>query len=369
MEKQTPGQARDAMRQDPPLRAGDGRLTLTVGVLLAAAAIVGLVAVLRVDNWGDRGSGLSERFEFTLAGVAEVDPDLVVYAETARIAVPLGSVRAIATDDAGLFFIAGDRAIQGFQPDGTPAMRIDVPGEPASIAVAGDGDSYPGRIYAGIGARVQVYAADGEAIDTWSEGLDEDSLLTSLAVFEDSVLAADAGNRVVVRWDADGRLITVIGRPDPDRNVQGFILPGGDFAVAVHRDAIVRVTNPGARRIEAYTLDGEFLAHWGHASPAIDGFFGCCNPSHLAMLADGRFVTAEKGIPRVKVYSPEGEFESVVATPRQLSPRLVSGRAVRDQQTQAVRGVVADTAGRVLVLDAHQRSVRIFERKGALDDE
>ena len=34
-------------------------------------------------------------------------------------------------------------------------------------------------------------------------------------------------------------------------------------------------------------------------------FFGCCNPAQLAVLPDGRFVTAEKGIPRVKIYSRE----------------------------------------------------------------
>jgi hypothetical protein len=77
-------------------------------------------------------------------------------------------------------------------------------------------------------------------------------------------------------------------------------------------------STPGARRIEAFTLDGDLLGHWGEASSRIEGFFGCCNPSHLAVLADGRFVTSEKGVPRVKIYSAQGEFESVIAAPRIL---------------------------------------------------
>jgi len=35
---------------------------------------------------------------------------------------------------------------------------------------------------------------------------------------------------------------------------------------------------------------------WGKRSGIAD-FFGCCNPAHLALLPDGRFVTSGKGIP------------------------------------------------------------------------
>jgi hypothetical protein len=359
----------DEAREEPGRRQGIGGLSAVIALLLAGVAVIGLVSVLRVDNWGDRGSGLSERFEFTLDGVTAIDPELVAYAETGRVSIPLRSVQAIAAVPEGGFLVAGDGAIQGFQADGSPSLRIAVAGEPTCVAVAGDDHSHPGRIYAGLGTRVAVYAPDGEAVDSWSEGLDEESVLTSLAVFEDSVLAADAGNRVVVRWDSTGRLVTVIGRPDPDRNIGGFVIPSRHFDLAVHRDGILRVANPGARRIEAYTLDGDSLGHWGEASSGIEGFFGCCNPSHFTMLADGRFVTVEKGIPRVKVYSAEGEFQSVVATPHQLSPRLVAGRAVRDDHTLAVFGVAADAAGRVLLLDPGQRSVRIFEPTGVSDDD
>ena len=55
------------------------------------------------------------------------------------------------------------------------------------------------------------------------------------------------------------------------------------------------------------------------------------------MLPDGRFVTAEKGIPRIKVYSPRGEFECVVAGPKQM-------KAV-------AADLAADRRGRILALD------------------
>ena len=60
--------------------------------------------------------------------------------------------------------------------------------------------------------------------------------------------------------------------------------------------------NPGRHKIEAYTFDGELETSWGTPATTIGGFSGCCNPTHIAMLPDGSFVTSEKGLARVKVY-------------------------------------------------------------------
>lgn len=362
------GKTRTVQRGELRRPPGVGGMSGVLAVLLAATAVIGLVAVLRVDNWGERGSGLSERFEFSFEELLTVDPELVGYRETGQVEVPLSSVRALAAVPGGGWLVAGEGAILGFDAQGASTVRITVTGEPTCLAVAGEDHAYPGRIFAGMPSGVERFAPGGESQGTWSAGLDENSLLTSLTVFEDSVLGADAGNRVVLHWDAEGQLLSVIGRPDPSRNVRGFTVPSGFFDVAMFADGVLRVANPGARRIEAYTLEGDFLGEWGEASAAIEGFFGCCNPSHFAILSDGRFVTAEKGIPRVKLYSDQGQLETVVATPEQLSPRLLAGRAVREDQTIAVLGVAADAADRILVLDAIQRSVRIFEPRGGSSD-
>ena len=91
-------------------------------------------------------------------------------------------------------------------------------------------------------------------------------------------------------------------------------------------------------------------------------FFGCCNPAHFAILPDGRFVTSEKGIPRIKVYSAQGQFECVVAGPEQLA---VDSRQLSDPRLAAdkrVFDVAVDSRGRVLVLDPQARSVRVYVR-------
>ena len=342
---------------------------VAIWAIVLGMALIAAMVVFRVDTWGDRGSGLSPRFEFDVSELVAVDPDLVSHSETAQVPVGMQSVQAIAATSDGRFLVAGDRAVQIFQADGTMAQAFSVPDEPRCLAVAGDDHDFPGRIYVGLASRVEVFDASGQPIATWSEGLDQNTLLTSLAVFEDNVLAADAGNRVVVRWDATGRLLGTIGEPDAQRGIDGFVIPSEHFDIVVPTDGVLRVVNPGAQRIEAFTLDGSPLGHWGEASARIEGFFGCCNPSHLTVLADGRFVTSEKGLPRVKLYSPQGEFESVIAATALLTNRG-GGPEIRDEHSSRTFGVAADSTGRVLVLDPNTRQVRIFEplESGAVGD-
>ena len=83
----------------------------------------------------------------------------------------------------------------------------------------------------------------------------------------------------------------------------------------------------------------------------IEGFCGCCNPTNIALLADGKIVTSEKGLPRVKVYRPDGTLESVIAGPEAFASRVVG------------LDLAVDAAERVMVLDPAAKTVRSFERR------
>jgi hypothetical protein len=83
--------------------------------------------------------------------------------------------------------------------------------------------------------------------------------------------------------------------------------------VKLGKDGLLRVNNPGRHRVEIYTAEGDLELSWGKATVGIEGFCGCCNPTALGLLADGRCITCEKGLPRVKVIRQRGAFECVVA--------------------------------------------------------
>jgi len=344
--------------------AASGRMaagTLMVGVVLTVLVVVAAVAVFRVDTWGERGDKLPDRFKYDIDEYTTVDPSLVRYKETAKFSVGMDNVGAIAVGPDDRVYVAGDRSVHVFDGKGEKLRAIDVGQQPSCLAVGSPEHETPGRMCVGAGDRIELYDSSGEPDGVWDQGLDEKSVLTSIAVADEDVFVADAGNRVVLRYNARGELVGRIGEPDPERDSRTFVIPSPYFDVAVTGSDVVCVVNPGARRIEAYTFDGAWLGQWGKASAEIDGFFGCCNPANFAVLADGRFVTVEKGLPRIKVYSRKGDFECVVAEPRVLASRGNVGDEIRDDHQVKVFDVATDSSGRILVLDPTNRTVRVFE--------
>ena len=256
--------------------------------------------------------------------------------------------------------MAGDKAVHVFDADGTETIG-NRPGRPADV---------PGRrrragFYVGVGTHVEVHGPDGKRIARWDD-LGDRAVLTSIAADEDDVFVADAGDKIVLRYDTSGKLLGRIGGRDAEKGIPGFVIPSPYFDLAVAPDGLLRVVNPGNHRIETFTPEGHYetpLA-WGKPGLAIEGFCGCCNPVNIAILADGRIVTAEKGIPRVKVYSGDGRFECVVAGPEQLAPTDSITEETRDEYKLLAVDLAVDSRQRVLVLDPAAHSVRIFEHEG-----
>jgi hypothetical protein len=199
------------------------------------------------------------------------------------------------------------------------------------------------------------------------ESLGERALLTGLAVKDDDVFVADAGNRIVLHYDSEGTLINKIGEKDERRNIPGFFIPTPYFDLTIAPDGLLRVVNPGNHKIEAYTYDGDLELSWGKFSGTIEGFCGCCNPVSIAILPDESFVTVEKGLIRAKIYDPYGQFVGVVAGPDELG---VAGPVKICQFPEQCQcggfDVAVDAKGRIFVLDTIKNVVRVFSRKDAI---
>ncbi len=345
--------------------------SITVGRLLIAAtlfiaAIVGTYALVRVVPQTGRRNELPPAFSLDLKDKFSVDPSLIRFTQTAEIAAGLEEVRALAVGPENRIYVAGDRAIAIFQPDGTPHTDIAVKGQPRCLAVGGNGWKDPGSLYVGTDQGIEVFSPNGEALDAWPAVSDK-SRITSIAIAKESVYAADAGEKVVLRYSPEGELVGRIGRPDPEREMPGFIIPSHSFDVAIGPDDELYAVNPGARRVQSYTPDGELDSFWGTSNASIEGFFGCCNPAHLAVLPDGRFVTSEKGIPRIKIYTPLGEFDSVVAGPTELGLHETAAGDARTSKANRIYDIATDRLGHVLVLDPVGRCVRVFSPTGKPD--
>jgi hypothetical protein len=195
-------------------------------------------------------------------------------------------------------------------------------------------------------------ASDAQAEERIA-GFDARSVLTALTVTGTHVFLADAGNRIVHKISRDGKTTGRIGDKDERTGAPGFKVPSPYFDLLIDDAGLLRIVNPGRLCVDAYTTDGlyEEPLTWGQAGTRIQDLIGCCNPTHIAQLPDGRFVTAEKGVPRVKTYSRDGEFLGVVVGPEAFGNK--NGPA----------DLACDSKGRIYVLDAMRKTIHVFAEK------
>ncbi|MFW6125226.1 MAG: hypothetical protein ACOC46_03690 [Pirellulales bacterium] len=344
--------------------AGSTRTTLTlIAALVALALGAAGIAVFTAAPYGEKGSGLDRRFDYDLPA-GPIDPALIGYEQVATLRLAMRKPRAIA---AGLrrIYVAGDRAVHILDRHGTVQKEIPLDAEPTAVTVTPSPSAPVARsiacLYVALGNRIVVFTPDGQQRATWPPAGDR-AIFTSIAAGEDNVYVADAGHKVVRRYDGEGKRLGEIGRYDREAGIRGFVIPSPYFDVALGADGLLRAVNPGGHRIEVYTPDGrlERPLIWGRAGSAVDRFCGCCNPVAIGLMPEGRIVTAEKGIPRVKVYSASGELESVVAGPALLSPRPSRMEETRQPHQLPALDVAVDAVGRILVLDPAARMIRVF---------
>jgi len=326
------------------------------------AGLIGLGGVIGVTAFRATRKNSEKISEDPLQEYSAVDPALIKYREAGKIQLSPRPVQAVAVGPEDRIYIASAHTIQIFSKDAEYLKSFRVSDQPGCLTVTSDGS-----VYAGMRDHLEVYDAKGAIKARW-DSLGQNAVLTSITVWDDNVFVADAGNRLVIRYqskslDTNGKLVRVIGKHDPNKDVPGFSVPSPYFDLKVSPDGLLRVANPGQHRVEAYTFDGNFEFAWGNPAIGIDGFCGCCNPVNFSILPDGSFVTCEKGVPRVKIYDAKGNFESVVAGADSFveNNRLCLAEGSQYCKTGGL-DVTSDSKGRVLVMDPVEKAVRIFER-------
>jgi hypothetical protein len=308
-----------------------------------------------------RGAGAGKDpnpFAYNVERLRKTDPKLIHYEEVGRFTGPNTEPRRMVIGPDDRVYIAGGNAVSVLDRDGGRLMEVGLGTAARCVAVAGDG-----TIYTGVRDHVEVFDAKGKRLATW-DSPGKRTWFTGLAVGENDVFAGDAGNRVVLRYDKSGKLVGRIGEKNKERNIPGLIMPSPYLDVKLARDGLLRVNDSGRHRVEAYTPTGDLEFSWGKPSNAIEGFCGCCNPIGLALLPDGCCVTCEKGLPRVKVYSPEGEFESVVAGAESFVENA-NATFVKGTEDCRLGGLDAavDSQQRIYILDLVANDVRVMRHK------
>lgn len=313
-------------------------------ISVAVIFILAIVAFMAFDFFGNSKTQEKNKYEYNLDDFTKVDTGVIAYSEIQQIKPEIEKIKAVTIDAFNNIYVAGKDKINVYNPSEKLVKEIITNISPGCIAIKDN------NIYLGVGDHVEIWNAEGALINRWKK-VNGKSLLTSIAVDDSSVFVGDAGNKIVYHYNNEGLLINEIGRKDTTKGIQGFVIPSPYFDLAIGRDGELWVVNSGRHQFEAYTPDGRLISSWKKTSMGIDGFSGCCNPSHFTMLQDGSFVTSEKGIVRVKIHDPSGKFSTVVAAPNQF-----------DKGTRGI-DLTVDSEGRIIILDPKRNLVRIFKKK------
>ncbi|NQU35375.1 MAG: hypothetical protein HQ521_19285 [Bacteroidetes bacterium] len=315
--------------------------------LIIAVAIIFILAIVAFMAWDFFGDNKPEKnvYEYNLDNYNEVDTNLIDYTEIQQINPDIEVINCISVDFDDNIYVAGDSVINIYNSAGILINEILTNSDATCITVDQDNN-----IYLGAKDHVEIWDTNGSRKSTW-ESFNEKSIITSIAISDSNVFVADAGNKIIYHYNIVGKFINEIGRKDSLSGIQGFVIPSPYFDVAIGRDGEIWAVNSGRHQLEAYKADGSLISSWKKTSMGLNGFSGCCNPSHIALLNDGSFVTSEKGLVRIKIHKPSGEFSSVVAAP--------------DNFEKGTRGLdlAVDSKDRIIVLDPKKGILRIFQHK------
>jgi hypothetical protein len=322
------------------------RLLTQAIVVFALAGILyfGYMIVLE----GSR-SNQENPFEYNIEHFKQSAPELLHYSQVNRIDIHLHRLYGLALSPEDKIYVSGDNFILSLDQNGDVSSKINCGKAVHALAIDEKDD-----IYLATNDHIEIYDSSGVFQNRW-DPLENKPLITSITINQQYVFVADAGNHIVWKYDKSGKVQGRIGEEDETRDIPGFIIPSPYFDLAIDPDGFLWVVNPGRHSLENYTDTGELRSFWGSPSMSIEGFCGCCNPTHIAILRDGSFVTSEKGIARVKIYNRLGHLISLVAGP--------------DQFIEGTEGLdlAVDSEQRIYVLDPKQKAIRIFAKNNETD--
>ena len=316
-----------------------------VNIVLIVLALA-IVVIIGKDFIGKKaGKNIANPYKFDVSEFKKVDSILVLFHEAGTFAVNAIEPKGVAVSGNQIIVVA-EKLLLKYDYSGKELLRKDLPDTANCVSVDSKNNIWIGMLHS-----VALFDQGGILLKRWNSFGDR-SVITSIAVSGDKVYVADAGNRIVYQCDTKGKIISKIGEKNVTKGVPGYIIPSPYFDLALDDNQFLWVVNPGRHSLENYNADGSIRTSWGKASFKIEGFTGCCNPAHIAIMADNSFITSEKGMPRIKMYGQHGEFKGVVASPDLFN-----------EDSYLAPDIAIDAEQRVVALDFERKQVRIFERK------
>lgn len=317
------------------------------GIIIFLIVLAVVIVAVMVGDWYSKRPDKMEgnKFAYSVDEFKEVPEELIHYKETKNFKVGFEEPAGITIANDKIYLV-GDQNLKVIDIAGKLLNEFQFMEEPLTVEVAND------KIYVVFEKGIQIIDETGAKLDEWKL-TNDNSYITAVAAYENDVFVADAGTRKIMRFNTSGELQNEFEGKVSEDVLHGFIVPSPYFDIDVNEYGDLWVVNPGLHTLENYTSEGRLREHWKASGAQTGNFSGCCNPAHYTFLPDGSFITSEKGLVRIKVYKPSGEFSGVVAAPNKFED-ILEGQAP---------DVASDSKGNIYALDMDRKVLRVFELK------
>jgi hypothetical protein len=251
------------------------------------------------------------------------------------------SLLALAVDSEDRMYVLGDGEVRIFKPNGDWIRSWKAP-EGAQCLSVSSGD----RICFGLAGGIVVTNAAGSRTGGFEIGeTNRPASITSVKIHGNEILAADATARCIRRFDWSGKALGLIGAHG---KIRGFMLPNKYLDISVDAGGRIHATDSGRHQVTSWKLDGESIGSFGKFGLTHpEDFVGCCNPVNLAIAPDGKIVTAEKVIARVKIFDASGKLLALIG------PEHFDAKCIHLY-------LAVDSKGRIFVGDPMRLNLQIF---------
>lgn len=257
----------------------------------------------------------------------------------------LGSVGGISVTPSDDLLVSGGSQILVFGPDGKEKSPIATGFPCGCIQAAQDG-----TIYVASGNSVKQIDATGKVLLEMSNPAIKG--ITGLTCTKDNtVVVGDASSRCFHKFAKDGKYAGTIGKPASGKKavMGGLRVCCGILDGTIDKDGDLLVAELGGFRVAKFDVSsGKAGKSFGRCGDSPDEFCGCCNPVSVTVAPDGRFVTSEKQIPRLKIYNAAGTRVEGIAKLEGFNPSC--GKI----------DLAVGKNGKIYVLNEGSRQVEVF---------
>lgn len=329
-------------KQTEPNKQNKRRNFLKVGLQAVGALSLASIAGYFITKKPNYAQQENNPYALGIDSIGKIPEEKYCKVTASTLDLTFENLKALAVDKDDNIYVSGDKSIIILSKEGKTITQFSTDITATALAIGDDKN-----IYAAFESHICTYSAEGQLLKEW-QAFESKSYITSLAINNAHIYAADAELQIVIEYNLDGSFVKAIGSKD-NKEVDSFILPSYFFDVAIAPDNSLWAANTGKHKLINFNSEGKMISNWGETSSAVEGFCGCCNPSHFAIMKDGSFITTEKGIVRVKKYNPTGEFVCALAGPEHF---MVSSTGLE---------IAINSESDILVLEPATRKIHIFK--------